>query len=225
MDRFTQVPSAADSLVILATQMAAAAADYPAFQVDLLNAKKAFVSENVIDVASKQTVNDEKNALYTSARNVYYAARDALTSAKDSLSDAANSLRSHLNSVLATVTAGMTAEQFAELEQKTGLALTAALQYLAPVAPVLTLAKWINGTTALLNWSPSSATSAGNCAASAYLVEKSMDGSAYAFERVVITTECYVTVGTNTHYRITPVGDAGNGAPLVVLVSGFTPAA
>lgn len=224
MERYTAIPTSAESLVTLATQMAAAASDYPAFQLDLLNAKKGIVSENITDVAAKQTTNDEKNALYTSARNVYYAARDALTDAKSSLSDAANSLRSHINNVLAAVTASMTAEQFATLETKTGLALTAALKYLPPVAPVLTVAKWINATTALLNWSPVAEDSSGHCAANAYLVEKSADGETFAFERVVIATECYVTVGSNTHYRVTPVGDAGNGDILTILVSGFTPA-
>lgn len=224
MERYTQVPSSAESLIILAGQMAAAAADYPAFQVDLLNAKKAIASDAVTDVAGKQTTNDEKSALYVSARNVYYAARDALTLAKDGLNDAANSLANHINSVVATVTAGMTAEQFATFEQKTGLALTAALKYLPPVVPVLTVAKWINATTALLNWSPSAANADGNCAANAYLVEKSVDGVLFDFERVVIATEVYVTVGSNTHYRVTPVGDAGNGEALTVLVSGFTPA-
>lgn len=224
MERYTQIPTTAEALLVLASQMAAAAADYPAFQADLLTAKRGIVSDCVTDVGGKQTVNDEKNALYVSARNVYYAARDALTLAKDSLSDAANSLQSHINSVLAVVTAGMTAEQFAILETKIGLALTTPLLYLAPVAPVLTVAKWVNATTALLNWSPSVEDSAGHCAANAYLVEKSVDGVAFTFERVVIPTEVYITVGSNTHYRVTPVGDAGNGDPLTVLVSGFTPA-
>ena len=89
---------------------------------------------------------------------------------------------------------------------------------------IYTVAKWVNDTTALLNWSPSAADSAGHCAANAYLVEKSSDGAAFTFERVVIPTEVYITVGSNTHYRVTPVGDAGNGDPLTVLVSGFTPA-
>ena len=224
MERFTQVPSSAESLLILAGQMAAAAGDYPAFQADLLTAKKNIVAAAVADTASKQTVNDEKNALYISARNVYYEARDALSAAKDSLSDAANSLYAHINSVLSAVTVGMMAEQFAVFEQKTGLALTAPVLFLPPVAPVLTVAKWINATTALLNWSPSAANANGNCAANAYLVEKSADGVSFAFERVVIPTEVYVTVGSSTHYRVTPVGDAGNGDALTVLVSGFTPA-
>lgn len=224
MERFTQVPSSPDSLLTLAAQMADVAGFYPAFQADLLTAKKDIVAAAVTDTAGKQTTNDEKNALYVSARNVYYEARDALNAAKESLSDAANSLQAHINSVLSVVTAGMNAEQFAVFEQRTGLALTAPVLFLPPVAPVLTIAKWINATTALLNWSPSVATTSGNCAANAYLVEKSADGVAFAFERVVIPTEVYLTVGSNTHYRVTPVGDAGNGAPLTVLVSGFTPA-
>lgn len=224
MERYTVVPSSPENLAVLATQMIAAAATYPAFQADLLTAKRANVTAGIADVAAKQVTNDEKSALYISARNVYYAARDLLNAGKDSLSDAGNSLMNHINSVVATVTAGMTAEQLAAFETATGLALTSPLLYLAPVAPVLTLAKWINASTALLNWSPSVADVNGHCAANAYLVEKSTDGSAFSFERVVIPTEVYIEVGTNTHYRVTPVGDAGNGSPLTVLVSGFTPA-
>jgi hypothetical protein len=224
MERYTAIPTLAANLETLADQMLLAIADYAEFDEDLLTAKNAAVTAGIADVAGKQVTNDDKSALYISARNVYYAARDVLALAKDSLADGVNSLRSHIQTVLAIVTDGMTAEQFAQLETDCGLALTVPLVFLAPVAPVLTLAKWINVTDALLNWAASVADNAGHCAASAYMVEKSANGTTYTYEKVVTTTEVYVTVGSNTHYRIVPFGDAGQGAPLSVLVSAFTPA-
>lgn len=225
MDRYTSVPSTAPLLATLAAQMLAVVATYPSFDEDLLTAKKSIVDGLITTVDTDQADADAKNALYVSARNVYRAASEILAASKTSLSDAGLSLRNHIQSVVAAVTAGMSAEDLAQFETDTGLALVEPYLFLGPVAPVLTSSQWINGTQALINWAPSLADEFGHSAADAYLLEASEDGSVYAYEKVVTVTEAYVTVGSNTHYRIKPFGAAGEGSALVVVVADFDPAA
>lgn len=224
MERYTSIPTTSADLTTLATQMLAAIASYPGFIEDLLTAKQGNVDTLIAEVATEQADADTKNAAYVSARNVYYAARDLLTSTKTSLSDAAGSLRAHIQEVVAAVTASMDADGLAQFEADCGLAFAEPYLFLGPLAPALTLAQWINGTQALLNWAPSDADDEGHCSADAYLVESSTDGSTYAYEKVVTVTEAYVTVGSNSHYRIKPFGVAGEGSALVIAVADFDPA-
>lgn len=219
MDRFTTIPTNATDLGTLIDQILAATDYNTAFESSLLTEKQDNMEAAEIAVTSAQVTNDSTNAAYITARDAYQVARDSLAVAKSELADRVTSARTHIERCLAVETTGYTAQDFADLEEDTGIALSLPYAFLAPIAPVFSAGKLIGGVTVFLNWQPSLADYDGHCAASAYLLEGSTDGATYSYAAVVTTTEAYLTKGSNTHYRIAAVGEGGQSGWTVVQVS------
>lgn len=219
-DRFTSIPTNATDLGTLIDQILAAGGAYAtAFESALLTEKQSVMESADTAVTAAQATNDTENAAYIAARDAYYAARDVLALAKSELADRITSARTHIERCLAAETQDYTAQDFADLETATGIALTLPYAFDVPHDPVFSSGKLIGGTTVFLNWQPSLADSDGHCAASAYLIEASANGTDYTYAAVMTSTEAYLTKGSNTHYRVAAIGEGGQSNWMVKAVA------